>query len=80
MIWHCVIQTLIFYPTTKCVHHGEGITFLPVFFLNQETALIVMVGAVSVSCQGTERGVGGSIYCHSNYLAVTNKHCLKVSI
>lgn len=38
-----------------------------------------MVGTVPLSCQGTERGVGGSIYYHSNYLAVTNERYLKVS-
>lgn len=37
---------------------GKELWFLPVFFLNQEIALIVMVGAVYVTCQGTERGVG----------------------
>lgn len=37
---------------------GKESCFLPGFFLNQEIALIVMVGAISMSCQGTERGVG----------------------
>lgn len=52
---------------------GKESLFLPVFFLNQETALIMRVGAISMAYQGTEMGLGGSICCHSDYLAVTNE-------
>lgn len=53
MIWHCITQTLIFYPPTEYVHNGgEGgeITFSSYFFLSQESVLIVMVDTTPMSC------------------------------
>lgn len=52
MIWHCITQTLIFYPPTEYVHNvrGEKITFSSYFFLSQESVLIVMVDTTPMSC------------------------------